>query len=82
MIESLQKTKALIEIALRFGRVGCDLARIGAEAVVEWLLPSIQIRADQCQRRPDHEVKDFGGRFHKWSRQTIRLLSAATGDGH
>ena len=35
VIESVEKTEALIEIALRCGRLGGDLARIGTETVVK-----------------------------------------------
>ena len=76
MIESLQKTQTLIEIALRFRRNGGDFAGIGAEPIVERFLRCIQVRAAQCQRRPDDDVKDFGGRFHQQSRQTIHLSTS------
>jgi hypothetical protein len=32
VVKSVKKTKPLIEVALCFGRVGGDLARVGAEA--------------------------------------------------
>src|SRR5262249_28384508 len=38
MIESVEKTQALIEISLCFSRFGRDLARIGAQALVKRLL--------------------------------------------
>ena len=74
VIESVKKSEALIEITLRFRRVGSDLARIGAEPIVERFLRCIQVGAGQCQRRPDNDLGDFGRRFHKWSRQTIRRI--------
>ena len=78
MIESVEKTEALIEIALCFGRFSRDLARIGAEAVVKWFLRCNQVPAGQCQRRPDRDVEGFGGHFHKRSCRTIRQRMAAT----
>jgi hypothetical protein len=41
MIKSVNKGEALIEIALCFGRFGRDLARIGAEPIVERFLRCI-----------------------------------------
>ena len=59
MIESVEKTEALIEIASCFGRVSRDLREIGAEPIVERFLRCERMDAGHCQRRPDDDVEDF-----------------------
>jgi hypothetical protein len=75
MIESVNESQALIEITLRFRLTGCDFARIGAEAIVKRFFRCVEVEAGHCQRRPDNDLEDFGGYFHRCSRQTIRRIA-------
>ncbi len=68
----MKESEALIEIALCFRRIGRDLACVRAKAIVKRFLRCPQIEANQCQSRPNNDLEDFGLRFHKRSRQTIR----------
>src|SRR5262249_7477256 len=56
--------KALIEIALCFGRVRRDLARIGAEAVIKRLLRGEHITNCKHDRRTDEDLTELALRFH------------------
>jgi hypothetical protein len=69
MIESVEKTEALIEIALGFGRVGRDLARIGAEAVVKRRLRDEYITDCKNDSRTDEDLKALAPWFHSNSEQ-------------
>src|SRR4030095_13634727 len=78
VIESVKESETLVEVALGFGRISRDLARIRAESLIERFLRCIEVRTDQGQYRPDNELEDFGRRFHNGHAKLFVALSAAT----
>ena len=76
VIEAVKKSEALVKVALGFGRVSRDFARVRAEPIIERFFRCKQIEAGQCQHRPDNDLEDFGPRFHRWSCQSIRRISS------
>jgi hypothetical protein len=74
VIESVKKSEPLIEISLSFGRVGRDLARIGAEPIVKRFLRCTHMEAGHCQRQPDNDVQELCCGSHKYSPAHAKLF--------
>ena len=78
VIETVEESEALIEIALRFRRVGRDLARIRTEPL-EKRLPSSQMNSSSHQRQTDNDAaKQIRRRSHKRNVGRYCPLATAT----